>query len=119
MQVIVDGIRKIVVLVLLMELVLQMQSGKQYEPYIKILVGIMVVYSLINGIFGAWGSMEQRYLKPMQDFSWSGDWYVEFEKKAGEQTENEVSSEKANIHIDTIEIEKIKVKEVDTLGGMP
>ena len=63
---VVDWIRKAVVLVLLMEVVLQLQAGKQYESYLKMLVGIMVVYSITVGTFGAFFKMEA--WEPMKDF---------------------------------------------------
>ncbi len=86
MNVIIEGIRKIVVLVLLAELVLQLQSGKKYEPYMKLLVGIMVVYSLVSVIFGAFGGLENA-LAPMQEMQWSGEWLWEIEVRAEEMTE--------------------------------
>ena len=58
MQWIVEWIRKIVILVLLMEVVLQLQSGRQYEAYIRMLIGIMVLYNLVGGIFGVFRKIE-------------------------------------------------------------
>lgn len=85
MQFIIEVIRKVVILVLLMEVVLQMQSGKQYEAYIKMLVGIMVVYSLVSSIFGVFRELENGGLAPMQEFQWSGEWYVDLDDQAKKQ----------------------------------
>lgn len=116
MQVVIDGIRKIVVLVLLMELVLQLQSGKQYEPYIKMLVGIMVVYSIVAGICGAWGRLETLEIAPMQEFVWSGDWSVESEIQ---EDQDDKKSSVEEIQIDGVFIGKIKIDEIETIGGAP
>ena len=131
MQIIIEGIRKIVVLVLLMELVLQLQAGKQYEPYIKTLVGIMVVYSLVAGIFGVFSGVEEM-LAPMQELQWTGEWLWEFETQAEEITEKNMENysiegtetKVGNIEVQTnisavpeVRIEEIKIKEVYTTGG--
>lgn len=98
MQFIIELIRKIVILVLLMEVVLHLQSGKQYEPYIKMLVGIMVVYSLISGIFGVFRDVENRGLAPMQEFQWSGNWFTDLEEQAQEQVEEAVDEQTGAAH---------------------
>lgn len=116
MQIIIDGIRKIVVLVLLMELVLQLQSGKQYEPYIKILVGIMVVYSIVAGICGAWNKMKALEIAPIQEFVWSGEWSVEL-GETEESDDEKIAAEE--IQIDEVIIEKIKIDEMEKIGGIP
>ena len=92
MQFVIEIIRKVVVLVLLMEVVLQLQSGKQYEPYIKMLIGIMVVYSLVSGIFGVWNKVEAEVLAPMQEFQWTGSWFTDFEQEADKQVEEEMKN---------------------------
>ena len=94
MQFIIEIIRKVVILVLLMEVVLQLQSGKQYEPYIKLLIGIMVVYSLVSGIFGVWDKVEDVVLAPMQEFRWTGSWYLDFTKEAEEKVEKSMENQK-------------------------
>ena len=91
MQFVIEAIRKVVVLVLLMEIVLQIQAGKQYEPYIKMLVGVMVVYSLVSGVIrqtdsGIWASL--------QEFQWSESWYSEFGKEAEALAEAAMEKEK-------------------------
>lgn len=107
MQLVIEAIRKVVVLVLLMELVLQMQVGKQYESYIKMLVGIMVVYSLVVGVFGAFSDFEE-VLKPMEDMQWSGEWLWELERQAEEIVEENLEESpgmeeslgtESNIHV--------------------
>ncbi len=133
-QVIVEGIRKVVVLVLLMELVLQMQSGKQYESYIKMLVGVMVIYSLVVGIFGAFSGFES-VLKPMEEMQWTGEWLWKFEKQAEELVEEngygsyemeENLKEDWNIQVQTnispvpeIVIEEVVLEEVHITGNVP
>ena len=82
---VVDWIRKAVVLVLLMEVVLQLQAGKQYESYLKMLVGIMVVYSITVGTFGAFFKMEA--WEPMKEFQWDSAWLDIFEKDAADYVE--------------------------------
>ncbi len=135
MQVIIEGIRKIVVLVLLMELVLQLQVGKEYEPYVKMLVGIMVVYSLVAGIIGVFSGVE-KMLVPMQEMEWTGEWLWEFEGQAEAFTEQNVeyygpegAEKEAKEMVGTIEvqsriiavpevkIEEIKIEEFDITGG--
>ena len=81
-----------------MEMVLQLQSGKQYEPYIKMLVGIMVVYSLISGIFGLFREIENGGLAPMQEFQWSGNWYTDLEEQAKAQVEETVDEQTGTAH---------------------
>ena len=107
MQLVIEAIRKVVVLVLLMELVLQMQVGKQYESYIKMLVGIMVVYCLVVGVFGVFSDFEE-VLKPMEDMQWSGEWLWELERQAEEIVEENLEEspgreeslgEESNIHV--------------------
>ena len=126
MQLVIEAIRKVVVLVLLMELVLQMQVGKQYESYIKMLVGIMVVYSLVVGVFGAFSDFEE-VLKPMEDMQWCGDWLWELERQAEEIVEDNLEESpgikeslgtESNIHVQVqispvseIVIEEIAVEE--------
>ncbi len=142
MQILIEGIRKVVVLVLLMELVLQLQSGKQYEPYIKMLVGIMVVYSLVSGIFGVAGSFQERVLSPMEEFQWAGSWYFEFEAQAESeiaQAGEEISEALDNsqndgqtlegagsleVQVNTspvsqVTIDEIEIEEISKTGGLP
>ena len=134
MQFIIEGIRKVVVLVLLMELVLQLQSGKQYESYIKMLVGIMVIYSLVVGLFGAFSNFEE-VLKPMEEMQWTGEWLWNFEQQAEELAEEnsygsygmeEDSREDGNIEVQTnispvpeIVIEEVMVEEVHVGDSVP
>lgn len=112
MQFIIEMIRKVVILVLLMEAVLQMQSGKQYEAYIKMLVGIMVVYSLVSGIFGVFREIENGGLAPMQEFQWSGEWYAGLEDKAKKQVEDvmEEQSEEKKMNVQEKRIADIEVR---------
>ena len=123
MEFIIDGIRKIVVLVLLMELVVQMQSGKQYEPYIKMLIGIMVVYSIVSGISGVFAGITSFKMAPMQEFIWSGDWDaiggVLEEEDADKGDIGAISSRVEEVQVKEIVIEEIKVKEIGTVGGAP
>lgn len=107
MQFIIEAIRKVVVLVLLMELVLQLQAGKAYEPYIKMLVGIMVIYSLVSGVVGG--------VQPLQEFQWSGDWHTGFEEKLKEESDEKQIEVEVNIPT----IGEIKIDEIKIQGGMP
>ena len=106
MQFVVEGIKKIVVLVLLMELVLQVQPGKEYEPYIKMLVGIMVVYSIFSGIFRVFGLFSDVQMEPMQEFVWSDNWSTE--ERDFSEDKNEISIDMEKIQIETIVVEEIK-----------
>ncbi len=117
MQFVIDGIRKIVVLVLLMELVMQIQPGKQYEPYIKMLVGIMVVYSIISGVGSVWRNLETFPLKPMQEFVWSGDWNVNISEE--KENRDKITSDVEEVHVEQIVIGEIKIEEIRSLGGTP
>lgn len=123
MEFVIDGIRKIVVLVLLMELVVQLQSGKQYEPYIKMLIGIMVVYSIVSGISGVLAGITSFEMAPMQEFIWSGDWDTAGgglnEDDEGKGGIGDISSNVEEVHVKEIVIEEIKVKEIGTVGGAP
>ncbi len=112
MQIIIELIRKLVVLVLLMEVVLQLQSGKQYEPYIKMLIGIMVVYSLVSGLFRAWNKVEADSLAPMQEFQWVEGWYEEL----GEQAEKMIEQkEQSNMQHQAQEARKIEVAPISDI----
>lgn len=124
MQFIIDGIRKIVVLVLLMELVIQMQSGKQYESYIKMLVGIMVVYSIVSGICDVFEGITSFQMAPMQEFVWSGEWDIGTGNIMGQDDADKNGSGKVrsvieDVHIDDIVMEEIKIKEMKRIGGTP
>lgn len=123
MEFIIDGIRKIVVLVLLMELVVQMQSGKQYEPYIKMLIGIMVVYSIVSGISGVFAGITSFEMAPMQEFVWNGEWNLTGEVLDEEDAEEvgigDISSGVEEVQVKEIVIGEIKVKEIGTVGGAP
>lgn len=124
MQFLLDGIRKIVVLVLLMELVIQMQPGKAYEPYIKMLVGIMVVYSIAGGISDVFAGITSFSIKPMQEYVWNNDWYSAIEgtvdnNAADETGRGNISSGVDEIQVEQIIIGDIKIKEIGTVGGTP
>ncbi len=121
MQFVIEEIRKIVVLVLLMEIILQLQCGKQYEPYIKMLAGIIVIYSLVQGIFGFWNSLQINIGGLFSNFTWSSGWEeaawdmneAEKETEVIESSVIELSEIRINTHIETITIEEIE------LGGVP
>lgn len=115
MQFIIEAIRKVVVLVLLMELVMQLQIGKEYASYIKMLAGIMVIYSLVSGVVSVTGNFSKNMLKPMQEFQWSGDWNTGFEENAIE-AHNEKQIE---VEVNVPEINEIKIDEIKIQGGTP
>ena len=104
-QVLVDLIRKIVVIVLVLELILQLQPGKDYEPYLKLFVGLFVVFALVLGIHSGvfWNGLQFRF--PQDVFEWS----------AGNIKE-EVGTSEIEIPINHIEIEKI---EIERIGHIP
>ena len=117
MQYLIEWIRKLVLLVLLIEAVLQLQAGKRYESYIKMLIGIMVVYNLVSGIFGIFGKLESIDLQPMQEYQWSQSLFSDLERQAKSQLEN---SMQGNItagnswkYVSMEEIEVQKVYEID------
>lgn len=83
MAYLIEAVKKLVVLVLLMELVIRMQSGKKYEAYIKLLVGLMVVYSVVSGVVRIFSAESLQELKPLQDYVWEA--YGIFENAEAEQ----------------------------------
>ena len=124
MQFLLDGVRKIVVLVLLMELVIQMQPGKAYEPFIKMMVGIMVVYSIVSGISDVFAGVTSFQIKPMQEFVWNSNWDEGIkgttrERDMEDNRSGEISPKVDEVQIEQIVIEDIKVKEIEKVGGIP
>lgn len=122
MQLFMELVKKVVVLVLLTDLVLQLQSGKAYEPYLKMLVGVMVLYSLISGVAGVWSEAGDRLMKPLEDFGWIREEYFELENQALEQTTEE-TGEKQDIRVELsvqpvadIRIEDVRIGKV---GSVP
>lgn len=105
MQHVIEAVRRIVVLVLLMEFVLRMQSGKQYEAYIKMLVGVMVVYTITTGIYSLVGKNASFSFPPMQDFVWEGEAHTEEYAQTGECAET-------GIQVDAVEIPPVKIEEI-------
>lgn len=107
MQVLVGEIRKIVVLVLLIELVLQMQPGKQYEPFVRILAGVMVVYTITSRLFGM-GNFSD-----IEEFSWDSSWYSYFTQQAAPVVEAGLDLEETEtLHKEQIQVEVPKVSEI-------
>lgn len=124
MQFLLDGIRKIVVLVLLMELVIQMQPGKNYEPYIKMLVGIMVVYSIAAGISDVFSGITSFHMKPMQEFVWNSDWNTAIESDDSNilvdgHGRGNILADVDEIQVEQIVIGEIKIEEIGAMGGTP
>lgn len=117
MQIVIELIRKIVVFVLLMEVVLQLQSGRQYESYIRMLIGIMVVYLLVRGVYGIWYSLEDGVLAPLEEFQWKDDWFYVWQQEAQRITEDaeknmQTESDKTG-HIKTeVQIEAIRIRDI-------
>ena len=104
-QGLVELIRKIVVIVLVLELLLQLQPGKDYEPYLKLFVGLFVVLALVRGIHSgiSWNGLEVRF--PSDVFEWSiGD------------IKEETGTSEIEIPINHIAIEKI---EIERIGNVP
>ena len=117
MQYLTEWIRKLVLLVLLIEAVLQLQAGKRYESYIKMLIGIMVVYNLVSGIFGIFGKLESIDLQPMQEYQWSQSLFSDLERQAKSQLENSmqgnITAGNSLKYVSMEEIEVQKVYEID------
>lgn len=131
MQSIIEGVRKLVVLVLVMELVIQLSPGKQYEPYVKILIGIMVVYSLSASIFGAISGLEKA-LEPMEERIWSGSGMWEIQEHAIEMTEEqmqEITEQELQNGLPKIQVrmapvpnlhmDDMKIEPINPFGGTP
>ncbi len=120
MQVFIEMIRKVVVLVLIMEVLLQLQSGKQYEPYLKMFVGLVMAYSLVVGIMGVFGRLENGTDLSFLEYKWSGNWNLDnFAAPTGDISETENTSteiEQVDIPIQHIELEKI---EIERIGSVP
>jgi hypothetical protein len=115
MQWIVEWIRKIVILVLLMEVVLQMQAGRQYEAYIRMLIGLMVLYNLVGGIFGAFRKIENGGLKEMEMFQWSKSLASDLEERAEavvEGTEMENESANMEVQVNILPVSEINIREI-------
>ena len=115
MQWIVEWIRRIVILVLLMEVVLQLQSGRQYEAYIRMLIGLMILYNLVSGILGAFGQLENVGLEKMEVFQWSESLFSGLEQKADEameQSGKNVESLDTEVQVNILPIAEIAVREV-------
>ena len=115
MQWIVEWIRKIVILVLLMEVILQLQAGRQYEAYIRMLVGLMVLYNLIGGIFGVFRKMENGGLEKMELFQWSQSLFSSLEERAEgvvEDTEMQNESAVVEVQVDILPVAEINIREI-------
>lgn len=106
MQGFIDFIRKIVVMVLILELVIQLQPGKNYELYLKTFVGLFMVYSMISGIMG--GFLQGGYDVEWPDFEIN--WSLEETKEVVEEIEQ------IDIFVNGIEIEKI---DIERIGPLP
>lgn len=122
MQLFIELIKKVVVLVLLMDLVLQLQPGKVYEPYLKMLVGVMVLYSLISGIAGVWSRAGDWLVKPLENLGWISEGYLELEKQALEQTTEEVAEEhsiRVEVSVQPIKTIQIEDIEIGKVGIVP
>ncbi len=115
MQWIVEWIRKIVILVLLMEVVLQLQAGRQYEAYIRMLIGLMVLYNLVSGIWGAFGQLENVGLERMEMFQWSENLFSNLEERAEaavEGTEMEDESAAMEVKVNISPVAEINIREI-------
>lgn len=108
---VVEWIRKAVVLVLLMEVVLQLQTGKQYESYLKMLVGVMVVYSLVAGIFDVFPKLEG--LAPMKEFQWNDTLFVTLEEDATMQEEEVLQSVISTVDVQVEVPVEVSVERID------
>lgn len=119
MSAFIEIVRKAVVLVLLMELVLQLQPGKNYEPYLKMLVGLMMTYSLVTSILGVFGKFQGGIDDAFPGYDWVYDWSLEpvmqQEDVTGEQEDSSVKIELIEIPVEEIKIEKIEVERIENI----
>ena len=107
MQGFIELIRNMVVIVLLIELLMQLQSGKSYEPYFKVFVGLFVVYSLVCGLSSSFREMN---LDRNILFS-QGDNFVIEKSKESEREIGPVEISIKEISVERIEIERVGVEE--------
>lgn len=114
MQTLIEGLRKIVVFVLLMELVLQMQQGKQYEPFVKVLIGIMVVYSVAGWFLGMESAADLQI--------WDNDWYDTFIRQSEtilEQNDSDIEDMRTeNAEITIPKIPEICVDNIEPISNI-
>lgn len=123
MEFVVEGIRKAVILVLLMEVVAQLQAGKEYEKLFKMLTGLMVVYSLATVVIGFFS--EESILEPLESFFLESTdfisiddtlWELEYEDQM--QDEGRTADSIENISIPersvTVTIPEIQIEEIHT-----
>ena len=120
MNLLIDFIRKAVILVLLMELVLCLQPGKQFAPYLKMLVGVMITYTLASHMIGIFSGGVGKIERIFKEYEWSSNWSFALEEQAEYETEASLEeTENTDIHIslgevkvDNIKIEEIKIGNV-------
>lgn len=116
MTVFIEVIRKIVVMVLLMELVLQLQPGKQYEPYLKMFVGILMAYSLMNSVVGIFSNVDSVAKNGILEYQWIGNEIFKGYEEYGNALETEeslqIAEQKDKMQIPKISIDKIKIERI-------
>lgn len=114
MQGIMEIVRKTVVLVLIMELIMQLQPGKNYEPYLKMLVGMMMTYSIVAGIFGVFGDIGNKWTDDIPIFEWVGNWDLDGldEKPDLQQNDENIQVDDIHIQIPEIHIDNIAVERI-------
>ena len=122
MERIIESIRNLVVMVLVMELVIQLAPAKQYEPYMKILMGLIVVLRLTMGIWGWIDILEEgnkiiekgnrisaEIIKKVEEDVTTEEWKV--------QTKDNKTDE---IRIESIgEVYIENIDSIKSVGGMP
>ena len=119
MNLLIEFVRKAVVLVLLMELVLCLQPGKKYEPYLKMLVGLMVTYTLVTNIMGIFSEVSGGMERVFGDYEWMGNWSYETQI----QTEYETGGNNLerigdiNVSLEGVKVDKVEIGEIKVGNG--
>lgn len=102
----IESIRKIVVLLVLMELILQLQISKKYEPFIKLTTRIMILCSISSLLFRWVGVLDGSIFETidLSDISVNANPLYEVEEETAQLYIDEITP----ITIPTITIEKIE-----------
>ena len=98
----VELIRKIVVIVLLLEVLLQLQPGKDYDAYIKVFVGLIILLCIVGNL--------QNVLLDNVDFSHCFKGYIsdEYGVEKSDFVEHNEEISVGPIVIDKVQIERVE-----------
>lgn len=120
MELLIEFIRKVVILVLLMELVLCLQPGKHFEPYLKMLVGVMITYTLVSHMLSAISGGLVEMEQALNQYKWASDYFFGEKEEVDYETEVSLSEiEDTNIHISLgeVNVKKVKIEEIKIENG--